>query len=182
MVASTSVSNALELFISQWMQSKQDSALIDYDPSWPSECYIAPLPSEGSPCHWQPVKRQTHSDMFKRLSQALEIYIHPDLEAYYTTFFSNHMEASAPQGELTLLQVWNEEDLERLRGNLIGHALSKVKQKQPLSFFFAVTEPDDGILSIRNDDGCIWLEYPGKKPVKKIADNLSDFLHTLKPR
>lgn len=177
------ISDALENFVKKWLlYNSNPLPSVVFDPEWPSLCLDAKNPQPGDILNWQPVKQTSFSDMFNRLGNALETEIHPALVQYYSHFWSDHLNAQAPQGELILLQVWNEEDVERLRCNLIGHAMLKAKQKQPLTFFFACTEPDDGMLSLRNDDGSIWLEYPGKKPVKPIADNLYDFIKKLTPR
>jgi len=72
--------------------------------------------------------------------------------------------------------------MERLRGNLIGHALMKRKKRQPLTLFFATTEPDGNyFLSIQNDDGSVWLEQPGKKPLRQLAPSLAEFIAGLTP-
>lgn len=177
------ISEALENFVDTWLAFNADpQPSIAFDSEWPSQCYSASDPQQGEMLHWKPTKQLSASDIFIRLGHALETTIHPDIVQFYSLFWSDHLKARAPAGDLVLLQVWNEEDLERLRANLIGHAMLKTKQKQPLTLFFACTEPDDGMLSLRNDDGTIWLEYPGKKPVKQIADSLSEFISQLSPR
>ncbi|WP_028470818.1 SecY-interacting protein [Neptunomonas japonica] len=177
------ISDALDSFVNAWQAFHDNTPpTIAFDSEWPSLCYNASSPQEGELISWQPRKQTTACDVFTRLGEALETTIHPDIIAYYTYLWSDHLDATAPDGDLTLLQVWNEEDIERLRANLIGHAMVKVKKKLPLTLFFACTEPDDGMLSLLNDDGSIWLEYPGKKPVKKIAESLSEFLNQLTPR
>jgi SecY interacting protein Syd len=177
------ISDALDNFINAWQRFHNNTPpSIAFDPKWPSLCYNASKPLDGELVTWQPRKQITPCDVFSRLGEALETTIHPDIITYYTHLWSDHLDAAAPDGNLTLLQVWNEEDIERLRANLIGHAMVKAKKKLPLTLFFACTEPDDGMLSLLNDDGSIWLEYPGKKPVKKIAENLSEFLIQLTPR
>ena len=174
--------DALTAFVERWFEKyKQNLPTITFDSQRPSLCYAEDA-VDGHFCPWRPVEQAPSSDMFTRLSQALETDIHPDIVSYYTSFWSDHLSASSNEGDLVLLQVWNEEDMERLRANLIGHALAKHKQKHPLTFFFACTEPDDGILSINNYDGTVWLEYPGKKPVRQIDDNLSSFLARLTPQ
>ncbi len=183
--AHLSIEQALDQFIERWYQEKSDNdpkALeMDYDSEWPSSCFLQiDNKEQGAMYQWQPQK-QAAQDMFERLSDALETPIHPDLIAYYTRYWSYHLSAHSEEGELELLQVWNQQDMERLRGNLLGHALDQKKRKLPLSFFFAITFPDEGMLCINNDNGEVWYEMPGKKPVRKIADNLSDFLQRLNP-
>ncbi|MGB1239701.1 MAG: SecY-interacting protein [Pseudomonadales bacterium] len=174
----------LETFVKRWLEHQRANGInldIDYDTQWPSPCYIgSDRLADGDPCSWQPVAQDSHT-MFERLGTALETQIHPDIVAYYSCFWSEHLRATCNNGELELLQLWNEEDLERLRSNLVGHAMSKQKQRQPLSLFFALTLPDEGMLCIDNDSGEVWYELPGKKPIRKIADSLSDFLKTLSP-
>jgi SecY interacting protein Syd len=180
-----SIDQALDQFFERWYQEKRDNdpkALqMDYDSEWPSNCFVpSDNKEQGALYQWQP-QRQAAQDMFERLSDALEIPIHPDLIAYYTRYWSYHLSARSEEGELELLQVWNQEDMERLRSNLLGHALDQKKRKLPLSFFFAITFPDEGMLCINNNNGEIWYEMPGKKPLRKIAENLSEFLQRLSP-
>lgn len=177
------ISETLDSFVQAWLiLHDNDLPSIAFGSEWPSKCYNAPNAQEGELVTWQPRKQTAACDVFRRLEEALETTLHPDIVTYYTYLWSDHLKAKAPDGDLVLLQVWNEEDIERLRANLIGHAMLKAKKKLPLTLFFACTEPDDGILSLLNDDGSIWLEYPGKKPVKKIAESLGDFLSQLAPR
>lgn len=151
-----------------------------YDPEWPSPCILSDDPVEGSSVRWKPVRQNPASDMFSRLSAALEIDIHPDIVTWYTRFWSDHLQANHPEGDLTLLFCWNEEDMERLRANLLGHIMAKQKQRQPLTLFFACTDGDE-FMSVNNDDGSVWLERPGKKPIRQLADSLAAFLSTLTP-
>jgi SecY interacting protein Syd len=116
-------------------------------------------------------------DMFERLSEALEIEIPQSIIDYYTSYWSQPILATHTEGELSLIFVWNPEDLERLRENLIGHALNKRRLRQNISFFFATTEPDgDQILSVESDTGRVLLEKPGQKKFSVIAEDLESFL------
>lgn len=179
------VSAALDRFISRQQQIQPEAPKAIYDPEWQSVCYqVAPneQPRPNAQIPWQPVRQaETHS-MFQRLGEALEVTVHPDLVTFYSRYWSDPLPARSSDGELSLLQVWNEDDMERLRSNLIGHALVLRKQKRPLTFFFACTEPDgDYFLSIDNETGVVLLEQPGKKPLRKLADSLADYLDTLEP-
>ncbi|MEM5529522.1 SecY-interacting protein [Gammaproteobacteria bacterium AS21] len=187
---SNSVQFALTKFIERWLQAhtndqNSDALTIEYDPDWPSPCYQLPTsneaqPESGTAIAWQPVKQDTQ-DMFERLATALNIEIHPDIISFYSTFWSDHLSAATSDGQLTLLQVWNQADMERLRANLIGHAIAQQKQKMDISFFFALTSPDDGMLCINNKTAQVWYEHPGKKPIRKIANSLSEFIDSLTP-
>lgn len=156
--------------------------LTPYDPEWPSPCYRHEAKA-GTEVSWQPVRATEQSDMFERLSEALEEDLHPDLAAYYSRYWSDPLLCSLPDGrQISLLFAWNVEDLERLRGNLVGHALSKRKQKRPLTLFIGVLEPDSNdMVSLNNQDGSIWLEKPGKSPHEQLGQDLASFLNGLTP-
>jgi len=153
---------------------------LPYDPQWPSPCIVESEPTEHQTIHWRPARQHAASDMFERLATALEIELHPDIVAWYTRYWSDPLPARHPEGDLTLLFCWNEEDMERLRGNLIGHMMAKQKQRQPLSLFFACTDGDE-IMTLDNADGSVWLERPGRKPLKRLATSLAEFLARLSP-
>lgn len=160
---------------------------LPWEAEWKSECLIMPEgiinePQEGEALPWRPVVMEQKPDMFNRLSEALETSIHPDLVSYYSTYWSDPIYAQHPDGELSLTFVWNSNEFERLRANLIGHALAKKRMRQPLTLFFACTEPEnDEFISVMNDDGSIWLEAPGKKPLRQLAKDLTSFIEELEP-
>lgn len=180
-----SVSAALDRFIEKHQALQAQPPIAIYESEWQSVCYTRDnLDSltDGDRVTWRPTKQTEELSMFNRLGEALEVEIHPDLVEFYSRYWSDPLPAKSEDGELSLLQVWNNDDLERLRSNLIGHALATRKQKRPLTFFFACTEPDgDYFLSIDNESGEILLEQPGKKPLRKLADNLADYIDTLEP-
>lgn len=182
-----SVQSALENFVSHYQQSYPELTEI-YDPQWRSPCESAqPFTDEGGVTRiaWQPLKRgldPTTRHDFAGLENALEITIHPDIKAYYGSYWSGGLEAEAPQGHVSLILLWNPEDAERLIANLIGHAMAKRRTRRPLSVFFACTEIDSElILSVENSTGQVLLEKPGHKSVEVIADNLAAFIDTLVP-
>ncbi len=190
------VNESLDMFVNDWLslhriQQNAECLSIPFDAAWPSVCYNSSDTTDsgsafndGDACYWSPVKQHqnpTQQDMFQRLGDALGLDIHPDLAAFYSRYWSQHLTATTSDGKLELIQVWNQDDMERLRSNLLGQAMDKRKRKQPLSFFFAVTSPEDGMLCVNNDSGEVWFELPGKKPVRKIADSLPLFLQSLTP-
>ena len=83
-------------------------------------------------------------------------------------------------GACELLQVWNEEDFERLQQNLIGHLLMKKRLKQAPTLFFALTDEDDFVLSVLNSTGEVVLEQVGRPPQKVISPSLPAFIATLR--
>lgn len=184
MNSSSDVALALDRFIERALahQLQQVGHLPrqPYDPAWVSACYTT-LAEPGHLTEWRPVRRDEPDDLFDRIGEALELPLHPDIARFYGRYWSDPLPAHNDDGRLNLLQLWNAEDGERLRANLIGHALAKRQQKQPLTLFFACTEPDDLFLSLDNETGAVWLEAPGKKPLRRIADNLATFLDNLQP-
>jgi len=180
------IATSLKQYFNQYQsyheQNSPENLQVEFDSDWPSLCYM-PQDSiqPGEHCRWQLVA-QDSQDMFERLADVLQIDIHPDIIHYFSSFWSNHLPATSPDGDLELLQVWNQEDMERLRSNLLGHALDKQRRKHDLSFFFAVTTSEEGMLCINNNSGEIWFEIPGKKPKRKISHSLNAFLQSLKPR
>jgi len=176
----TALDQLMETFLASCDQHQYP--MTPFDPDWPSACYRHEA-SPGKDVSWQPVRIEKPLDMFQRLSDALEEELHPDLVSYYSRYWSDPINCVLPDGtQLSLLFAWNREDLERLRSNLIGHALSKRKQKRPLTLFFGVVEPDtNDMISLNNQDGSIWLEKPGKAPHTRLADSMADFLRQLSP-
>jgi SecY interacting protein Syd len=122
------------------------------------------------------------ADDFAGLERALETTIHDDIKAYYGAFWSGGLEATARDGHVSLILLWNPSDAERLVENLIGHALAKRRARSPLTVFFACTEPDsDLFLSVDNATGEVVLEAPGAKPLRTVAPSLTVFLRRLLP-
>lgn len=130
---------------------------------------------------WQPMKVDEPLT-FNNVEAALEVKIHDDIKQYFTTMYSDSLDANCPEGDLSLLFAWSTKDFARLQENIIGHILMKTKLKQKLTVFFAITDDDDHIISLDNDTGSIWVEKVGCEPHKKIADTLAEFIAQLTPR
>ena len=180
------VIEALDAFIEQYLKIHPRLEGV-HDPRWRSPCEIAEpyRDTEGiDRVAWQPCKR-THfmaPNDFSGLERALELEIHPDLKSYYGRYWSGGLEAEAPQGHVSLLFLWNDQDITRLTENLVGHALAKRRSRSNFSVFFACTEDDSELfLSVENDGGQIILEKPGYKPLETVAANLTEFLDSLVP-
>ncbi|MEH6824378.1 MAG: SecY-interacting protein [Motiliproteus sp.] len=178
----TAVEDALDRFIQNSIKlpHSPDRWHIEQDPDWPSACYRGEPDATGMQC-WQPTRQEQSNDLFERLELALETPIHPDIKAYFQRYWSDPLPARSPQGLLQLLFVWNPEDYERLRANLIGHALGRIKLKQPLSLFFGCTYPEEYVLAVDNQSGQVILEQPGKKSSEPVAASLAEFLEQLTP-
>ncbi len=179
----TDVSNELDAFVARYLQ--QYPQLVDpFDPQWRSPCEAAEpfmSPDGVQLVSWKPLRR-AFADDFAGLERALEAPIHADIKAYYGAFWSGGLEATAQDGHVSLILLWNPSDAERLVENLIGHALAKRRARTPFTVFFACTEPEsDLFLSVDNTSGEVVLEAPGAKPLRTVAPSLTVFLRGLAP-
>lgn len=149
-----------------------------FDPEWRSDCE---LHQDHDWTYWRPVP-QEEPVSFAGLENALECEIHPDIKAYYGTYWSGTLEANSVEGPVSLIQLWNPEDFDRLIANLVGHALNKQRTRSGYSVFFANTDPDAELfLSIDNETGHILLEEPGRTPIREVDDSIHTFLARLEP-
>jgi len=179
------VAAALATFVDRYVESYP--RLVDpFDPEWRSPCEIGePFPLEGRngelQIAWRPLRR-AFADDFAGLERALEQPIHPDIKAYYGAFWSGGLEATAADGHVSLILLWNPADAERLIENLIGHSIAKRRARAPFTVFFACTEPEsDLFLSVDNGSGAVVVEAPGAKPLRTVAPSLTVFLRGLVP-
>ena len=172
--------NALKDLITRALDLTDNNALsAAYDEQWRSPCEIERI---GDLTLWRPVA-QSPPVSFDGLANALETEIHPDICAYYSSYWSGTLEASSEEGRVSLIQLWNEDDFERLIANLIGHALAKYKAKSGFSVFIATTEPESELfLSIDNTSGEVLLEEPGKAPLQTVDSSIHNFLSRLTPQ
>ena len=171
---------ALTEFIEATLRITESGELSSpFDPEWrsPSE-----LHQDSDLTYWRPIRQQTPVS-FEGLSHALELEVHAEIEAYYASYWSGTLEADSSEGRVSLIQLWNDEDFDRLIANLIGHAMVKQKSRQGFTVFFANTDPDTEIfLSIDNSSGAILLEEPGKPPLRRVEADIHTFLRRLKPK
>ena len=91
------------------------------------------------------------------------------------------MELSAAEGGVTLIQIWNDSDFERLVENILGHAMAKQRIKAPLTIFIASTDEGELMLSVENETGRVVLEEPGSPPIREVSASLAEFLDRLQP-
>jgi SecY interacting protein Syd len=178
-----SLSQALWLFSQRYLQEYRNEfnhlPIIETDKNWPSPCEQGIHLKDYT--LWQP-QLINNTLNFDNVESALEITLHADVKEYFTTVYSDSLDASCIEGELSLLLPWSDVDFSRLQENIIGHVIMKGKLKQKLTIFFAVTDNDNHILSIDNEDGTIWVEKVGCEPHKKVADSMVEFLALLTPR
>ena len=150
-----------------------------FDPEWRSACEVH---HSAEKTYWRPVAQSPRVD-FSGLSNAVEAPIHSDIVNYYSSYWSGTLETDSQEGRVSLIQLWNQDDFERLITNLIGHALNKIRAKHPYTVFFATTEPDSELfLSIDNDSGVVLLEEPGNVPIREVESDILTFLNRLEPK
>lgn len=166
-------------YLSQYQERYQHLPLIEKDEQWPSPCLSDDYDENHQ--YWQPCEISDPIN-FDNVEKALEITIHVDFKTYFTSLYSDTLDASCEEGALSLLFAWSKDDFQRLQENVIGHILMKQKLKQPLTLFFALTDDDNMILSVNNDNGEIWVEKVGAKAHKKVANSLVSFINMLSPR
>ena len=178
----TDVIKSLDNFVANWLdlqQSKQIPLEIEYDEQWPSPAISLDKP-ERDVSIWSP-RIQTENNTLQALNDGLEVLVNPQLEVYFTRYWSDNVNASTERGGLQLLFPWNQDDFVRLQQNLIAHVLMKRRLGQRDTLFFAVTDEEDFVLSILNDTGEVVLEQVGKEPKEVIAEDLHSFLRNIKP-
>ena len=179
------LANALVIFsqnfIKQHIEQSGHLPIIEHDEQWRSPCDAGI--HEENRHFWQPVEiRQVEDELsFVNVESALSIELHPDIKTYYTTLYSEDIDAECSEGQLSLLFAWNSDDFDRLQENIIGHILMKQRLKQDETIFFAVTDEEDMIISIDNSNGQVWAERVGCKPHKKLSDSLEQFINELSP-
>ena len=151
----------------------------DHDPEWPSESEFGEPNADGT-IHWRPRERSSAAD-FSGLESALDVDIHPDIKSFYGSYWGASIEMQAAEGGVTLIQVWNGADFDRLVENIIGHAMAKQRMKAPLTVFIACTDEDEYMLSVDNESGRVMLEEPGSPPTREVSPSLVEFLERLQP-
>ncbi len=174
---------ALDRLVRRYLDSCQRSSgslpILEHDPAWPSECQVGE-PDANSMIRWRPRERDTAAD-FSGLERALDVEIHPDIKSFYGSYWGSAMEFEAAEGGVSLIQIWNDDDFDRLTENIIGHAMAKQRIHAPLTIFIACTDEDELMLSVDNETGCVVLEEPGSQPIREISPSLEEFLDRLQP-
>lgn len=180
----TTLSAEIDRFFARFQHHCPDPQT-EFDAEWPSPCEQGThwVDDQGvARIRWQPQQRQAPYLDFANLEAALEFPLHEDIKTHYGRYWAANIEAHAEEGDLTLLYLWNQTDVDRLIENLIGHAVACRNNRTPFAVFFAVAEPDsDYFLTINNTSGAVQLEAPGKKPLRTLAPDLATFMAGLQP-
>lgn len=147
-----------------------------HDEQWSSPCERNEA-LHGQTIQWQPQQRSVAIG-FENIEQALEIPLHQDIKAYYGTMFSGSLFAQFNDWQVELLQVWNDQDLDNLSGNIIGHILMQRKLKQSHTVFIGCLINSEKMLCIDNEKGQVVIETAGNKQREVVADSLLSFFDT----
>ncbi|MFI3246672.1 MAG: SecY-interacting protein [Ferrimonas sp.] len=130
---------------------------------------------------WQAAQQIPTQD-FANVAEALALTLHEDVGHFYGQWYAGSLYFQAAFGRGELLQVWNDDDRQRLQQNLIGHLLMKRKLKQAPTIFLGVLGEGEEMIVLDNDSGSIWLEIPGERPHQQLAPTLRQFFQQLTPR
>jgi len=160
---------------------------------WQQQCGHLPaseaLYGVASPCisqtlddeiYWQP-QPFTLAKNLDAVERAIDLRIQPMVVEFYTTQFAGDMSAQLDGRELSLVQVWSEEDFVRVQENLIGHLVMKRRLKHSPTLFIATTESELEVISVCNLSGEVIIEQLGKQKREVLAASLADFLMLIQP-
>jgi SecY interacting protein Syd len=172
------LANLLNRHQSLFTEQGMPGPTVEFDAQWTSEC-IYGSKDQNRQVTWKPVRR-SYRNTFTDMEEALEKKFHPSLVTYYCSHWSDGIWGEFANEQISLIQVWNDDDLDMLKKNLLGHAFAKHKNRLPLTLFIGCTSDDD-IVSVDNESGQVIVEKPGKKAFRVLADNLATFLDGFTP-
>lgn len=175
------VSQALSVFtrhyVELWQRETGHPPASDELYGVASPCIVTTLENQ---VHWLPQTPATHVQL-DGVEKALEIQLHPDIHAFYTSQFAGDMTARFEALDFTLLQAWSEDDVIRLQENLIGHLLTQKRLKLSPTLFLGTTDAEMSLISLCNLSGEVVLEEFGTRERRVLSPNLTDFLYKLLP-
>lgn len=170
-----SLADFTERFVREWREQTGHEPVSAELYGIPSPCIVR---SEEDKVFWLPIS-PTANDSLIKVEQAMDISIHPDIHAFYTSQYAGDMAVRFRDTSLSLIQVWNDDDFVRLQENLIGHLFTQRRLKLAPTLFIGSLDSELEVISVCNISGEVILEIFGSKKRQVLAASLNDFLNQL---
>jgi SecY interacting protein Syd len=142
----------------------------------PSPCAVK---NDDEKVFWLPQPFKEGASLVK-VEHAMDMTIHTDIHRFYTSQYAADISAKFEDIELSLVQVWSEDDFIRLQENLIGHLFTQRRLKLAPTLFIASLNSELEVISVCNMTGQVLSEYFGSNKHRILAPSLAEFLNQLK--